>query len=268
MTVSTDIPDVRTAHDPAPQARPQHFAQRRHEIFQTSLMSALLDGVYEDEMTVGEILGHGSFGIGTFNALDGEMVVLDGRAYQLRGDGSVTLPSLDAHSPYAVVTNFVPTVRAELPEHVTRAEAGTYIDRLTESPNYMYALRITGEFEWMTARTVTRQEKPYRPMTQATDEDAMLRFAHTRGTVVGFRTPLYEQGIGVPGCHAHYVDDSRRHGGHILDFRVEHAQVELCICTDLHLRLPLTSEFRQANLAPDDLRAQLEKSEVHSARVA
>jgi acetolactate decarboxylase len=50
----------------------------RHEIFQTSLMSALLDGVYEGEMTVRDLLGHGSFGIGTFNGLDGEMLIVDG----------------------------------------------------------------------------------------------------------------------------------------------------------------------------------------------
>ena len=59
----------------------------RHEFFQTSLISSLMDGVYEDEMTIGELLSHGSFGLGTFNALDGEMVILDGHCYQLRGDG-------------------------------------------------------------------------------------------------------------------------------------------------------------------------------------
>ena len=35
-------------------------AVTRHEIFQTSLISALAQGVYEDEMTLAELLGHGS----------------------------------------------------------------------------------------------------------------------------------------------------------------------------------------------------------------
>ncbi|MFZ2625153.1 MAG: acetolactate decarboxylase [Propionibacterium sp.] len=237
----------------------------RHSLFQTSLMSALLDGVYEDEMTVDELLEHGSFGIGTFNALDGEMVVVDGVAYQLRGDGTVVVAQGAAESPYAVVTDFDSTVTRVAPSDSTRADMGTFIDELTDSPNYMYALRITGRFSWVTARTVTRQEKPYRPMTQATDDDAVLRFEDTFGTVVGFRTPLYEQGIGVPGCHAHFIAEDRTHGGHVLDFELAEGSVELCLCTDLHLRLPLNHEFRRADLSPEDLHSQLEKAEVHSA---
>ncbi|WP_312776999.1 acetolactate decarboxylase, partial [Corynebacterium variabile] len=34
----------------------------RHTIFQNSLMSALLDGIYDGEMSVGELLGKGNFG--------------------------------------------------------------------------------------------------------------------------------------------------------------------------------------------------------------
>lgn len=240
-------------------------APARHTIFQTSLMTALLDGVYEDDMTVDDLLEHGDFGIGTFNSLDGEMIVLDGTAYQLRGDGSARIAPGDEGSPYAVVTEFVPTLERELPADSSRAEIGAFIDALSYSPNYMYALRITGRFSRVTGRTVTRQAKPFKPMTQATDEDAMLAFDDVDGTVVAFRTPLYEQGIGVPGCHAHLIDDSRTRGGHVLDFTLAHGTVQLCVCTDLHLRLPLTPAFREANLAPDDLAAQLHKTEVHSA---
>ena len=50
-------------------------------------MSQLLDGIYDGEMTIGELLSHGNFGVGTFNGLDGEMVVLDGVCYQVRHDG-------------------------------------------------------------------------------------------------------------------------------------------------------------------------------------
>lgn len=239
---------------------------QRHSLFQTSLMAALLDGIYEDDMTVDELLMHGDFGIGTFNALDGEMVVIDGVAYRLRGDGTASVAPLDAATPYAVVTDFVPTVTRTLPPGATRAEAGAAIDAITASANYMYALRITGRFRQVTARTVTRQEKPYRPMTEATDDDAVLQFDDVAGTIVAFRTPLYEQGIGVPGCHAHFIDDDHTHGGHVLDFTLEVGTVELCLCTDLHLRLPLTTEFHDADLTPEDLADQLAKTEQHAGR--
>ncbi|MFT2815542.1 acetolactate decarboxylase [Leifsonia sp. A12D58] len=235
----------------------------RHEIFQTSVMSALLDGVYDDELTVAELLTHGNFGIGTFNALDGEMVILDGECFQLRSDGTVSMPSPEARTPYAVITEFVPGIRRELPDGSLRSDASTFIDHMTVSENYMYALRITGDFEWVRTRTVVKQSKPYRPMVEATDDDAVVRFDDVRGTVVGFRTPLYETGISVPGCHAHFIDDSRSQGGHVLDFKLRSGVAELCLATDLHLRLPMTPAFREANLAPDDLDAQLQKTEMH-----
>jgi len=236
----------------------------RHEIFQTSLMSALLDGVYEGEMTVRDLLGHGSFGIGTFNGLDGEMLIVDGSCYQLRADGGVSKADLGAHTPYAVVTNFVPHIESELPPGVLRAEASDVIDRLTASENYMYALRIDGDFEWIRMRTVVKQQKPYRPMVEATDEDAIVELHDVTGVVVGFRTPLYEQGIGVPGCHAHFITDDRTAGGHVLDFKLRTGRAALCLGTDLRLQLPLTDAFRDANLAPEDLARQLLKTESHA----
>ncbi|MCI4658303.1 acetolactate decarboxylase [Cryobacterium zhongshanensis] len=240
------------------------FTVSRHEIFQTSLMSALLDGVYEGEMTVRDLLGHGSFGIGTFNGLDGEMLILDGSCYQLRADGGVSKADLGAHTPYAVVTNFVPHVESDLPDGALRAEASAFIDHMTSSENYMYALRIDAEFEWITMRTVVKQEKPYRPMVEATDEDAIVELHNVTGTIVGFRTPLYEQGIGVPGCHAHFVTDDRSAGGHVLDFKLKSGHAALCLGTDLRLQLPLTDAFRDANLSPDDLEWQLQKTESHA----
>jgi acetolactate decarboxylase len=240
------------------------FTVSRHEIFQTSLMSALLDGVYEGEMTVRDLLGHGNFGIGTFNSLDGEMLILNGTCYQLRADGTSSKADLGAHTPYAVVTNFVPHIESVLPANVLRAEASTFIDHMTQSENYMYALRIEGDFEWITMRTVVKQQKPYRPMTEATDEDAIVELHNVSGVVVGFRTPLYEQGIGVPGCHAHFVTDDRTAGGHVLDFKLKSGTAALCLGTDLRLQLPMTDAFRDANLSPDDLEAQLKKTESHA----
>ncbi|TFC14622.1 acetolactate decarboxylase [Cryobacterium algoritolerans] len=236
----------------------------RHEIFQTSLMSALLDGVYEGEMTVRDLLGHGSFGIGTFNGLDGEMLIVDGTCYQLRADGGVSKADLGAHTPYAVVTNFVPHIESELPPGVLRTEASEVIDRMTASENYMYALRIDGDFEWIRMRTVVKQQKPYRPMVEATDEDAIVELNDVTGVVVGFRTPLYEQGIGVPGCHAHFITGDRTAGGHVLDFKLRTGRAALCLGTDLRLQLPLTDAFRDANLAPEDLARQLLKTESHA----
>ncbi len=235
----------------------------RHEVFQTSLMSALLDGIYDGEMTVAELLGQGSFGLGTFNGLDGEMIILDGRCWQMRSDGGVRPAKLDARTPFAVVTNFVTDISEAVPEHSLRSDLSKLVDSLTLSPNYLYAVRFTGEFDWITTRTVRRQAKPYRRMVETTDNELTLTFEHVTGVMGGFRTPVYEQGISVPGCHVHFVDDARTRGGHVLDFQMASGTVEVCLGTDLRLSLPRTHEFAEADLAPANLEDELQRTESH-----
>ena len=50
-------------------------------------MSALVDGIYDGSVTVAELLEHGDFGVGTFNHLDGEMVVNEGVCFHLFSSG-------------------------------------------------------------------------------------------------------------------------------------------------------------------------------------
>ena len=235
----------------------------RHLVYQTSLMSALLDGIYDGDTTVATLLEHGDFGLGTFNALDGEMLILDGVCYRMRVDGTVTPAAPDALTPFAVVTEFVPTVSIPVDEPASRDEAVRLINQTLQSANYLYAVRLTGEFEWVRVRAVQRQEKPYQPMSEAIRGEKTLEFGRSTGVVAGFRTPLYGQGIGVPGGHVHYIDAARGHGGHVLDFKLSSGIIEICIGTDLHLELPLTSEFKNADLSPDNLADQIEQTENH-----
>lgn len=233
----------------------------RHLIYQTSLMSALLDGVYDGDTTVATLLEHGDFGLGTFNALDGEMLILDGVCYRMRADGTVDRADDDAHSPFAVVTRFRPSLSIPVTGPTTRDQAVALIQDALESSNYLYAVRLTGEFDRVRVRAVQRQEKPYPPMSEALRDERTLEFGRSPGVVAGFRTPLYGQGIGVPGGHVHYIDGAREHGGHVLDFLMLSGTIEICIGTDLHLALPLTTEFKNAELSPDDLADQVDQAE-------
>jgi acetolactate decarboxylase len=128
-------------------------------------MSALLDGVYDGDMTIGELLSHGEFGLGTFDALDGEMVVTDGVCYQLR-DGAARVATHDQLTPFAVVTTFVPMITSRLPDDASREQVVDAIRGLVRSENYLYAVRITGEFAWVRTRTAARQAKPYPPLRE------------------------------------------------------------------------------------------------------
>ncbi len=235
----------------------------RHGIFQTSLMSALLDGVYDGEMSVAQLLEHGDFGLGTFNALDGEMVVLDGVCYQLHDGGRARIADAKALTPFAVVTRFVPMHRVVLPADSSREQVAAIIGETISSENYLYAIRVTGEFAWVSTRTAARQQQPYPPLREATRNEPVIRFDDVQGIVAGFRTPLYELGIGVPGGHVHFIDNAREQGGHVLDYLCRRGTLEICLGSDLHLSLPLSDAFGRANLAPDDLAEQVQQTENH-----
>jgi hypothetical protein len=79
-----------------------------HSLYQVSTAGALVEGLYQGAVSVGVVREHGDFGLGTFEELDGEMVVLDGIAYRVGGDGAVTVVDDEAGTPFAVVTRFDP----------------------------------------------------------------------------------------------------------------------------------------------------------------
>src|ERR671932_836140 len=79
-----------------------------HTLFQTSTVDALVEGKYEGDISFSELEGRGDFGLGTFDALDGEMVALDGAFYQVRADGRAYEVGKQMKTPFAVVTFFEP----------------------------------------------------------------------------------------------------------------------------------------------------------------
>jgi len=230
-------------------------------VFQVGLMSALLAGVYDGPTTLREVLRHGDLGLGTFNGLDGEMILLDGVCYRMRSDGSIDKPALDERTPFAIVTRFAASASSVIDQPMDRAEVIALAQTMVPSENYLYAVRVTGFFESVVTRTVQRQIPPYRPMREAVGDQSVLTFHSLGGAIAGFRTPLYERGIGVPGGHVHFIDDERRRGGHVLDFRILSGKVEVCVATELDLRLPLDDGFRDADLEPQDLGEQLTATE-------
>ena len=231
------------------------------EVYQTSTMGALLDGVYDGDVTIRELLRHGDFGLGTFNGLDGEMLVVDGVCYQLRGDGSASVADPEQRSPFAVVTWFSPDRTFDVSVPVDRAELKARIDESLPSTNLIVAVRVTGGFSVIRTRTVTEQQRPYRPFTEATEDQQELTFTDVTGTLAGFRMPDYEQGISVAGYHSHFIHADRHQGGHALDYRLTRGTVEIRVRSDLHLSLPRTPEFLAAELNRPDMDSQIRHTE-------
>ncbi len=222
-------------------------------IYQTSLMSALLSGVYEGATTIADLLKKGDFGLGTFNHLDGEMIAFNSRVYQLRADGSASAARPEQRTPFAVMTFFQPQYQHRFAGPAGRDEVHAVIDRQIVSDNQFCALRIDGRFQQVETRTVPCQHRPYKPMMEAVEQQPTFHFDQRDGVLIGFRTPQYMQGINVAGYHEHFITDDRQGGGHVLNYRLTSGVLTFGAISKLVVDLPEHRDFLQANLNPADL---------------
>jgi acetolactate decarboxylase len=224
----------------------------RETLTQISTIDALLNGVYDGVMTIGELKEYGDFGIGTFEALDGEMLVLDGVVYQVRADGAAYVMDNEDETPFASVTYFDSDYSAELPEGMNYAELQEYLDSLLPTENIFYAFKISGSFSYMKTRSVPAQEKPYPPLVEVTQNQPEFEFGSVEGTIVGFRCPSFVDGVNVPGYHLHFLTADKDAGGHILDFNITQAEVSIDYTSEFRMILPgEDSDFYKLNLEAD-----------------
>jgi acetolactate decarboxylase len=221
-------------------------------LYQVSTIDALMQGVYDGVQPVGEIKKHGDFGIGTFEALEGEMIVLDGVVYQAKSDGMIYLVPNNATSPFATVTHFAPDFNATTGRLMNFSEFSTEMNTRLPSQNMIYAVLMQGTFPHMKVRAIPAQQKPYPTLTDAAKNQSVYNYADVRGTVVGFYTPVFFKGINVAGYHLHFISDDRRTGGHILDFTVPaNATVEYDITPGFAMQLPTSGAFTGVDLSQD-----------------
>jgi acetolactate decarboxylase len=230
-------------------------------LVQVSTIDALLAGLYDGVMPCKRLIEHGNHGLGTFDHLDGEMVVLDGRVYQITSDGRVKMPPLSLTTPFAAVMDFSPEKTAFL-------EAGTdydglrgIVDAAVNSPNVIVGIRVEGRFRSMTTRSVPAQEKPYPPLVAVAEHQPVFHMSDVAGTLVGFRSPEYVAKIGVPGYHLHFLSKDRARGGHVLNFVLGGGTVKIDVCRRFLLLLPGPgTAFDKADLTASRS-AELEKVE-------
>ncbi|HEY9073255.1 MAG TPA: acetolactate decarboxylase [Desulfobaccales bacterium] len=237
------------------------LAADRDLLFQTSTLQALMNGVYDGDCSFGELERHGNFGLGTFDALDGEMVAVDGKFYQVKSDGKAYPVNPSQKTPFGEVTFFKAEKVFDLSEPLDLAQLEQRLLSQMPSGNFPWALKITGKFSYVKTRSVPPQTRPYPPLVEVAKRQAVFEFKDVDGVIVGFYHPKYLAGINVAGYHCHFLAHDRRAGGHLLDCRIKQVRVELEQLEDFSLRLPETAAFSRTDLSGDKKREieQVEK---------
>ncbi|MGH2955894.1 MAG: acetolactate decarboxylase, partial [Solirubrobacterales bacterium] len=148
---------IRALHVEALRRDQLHAEREPHLLFQASTIGALLGGAYEGDVSFGELAKHGDLGLGTLNALDGEMIALDGRFYRADLDGGVSEVAPATRTPFAVLTWFQPTVELELAGPLSHEQLVERLDAALPPGTQACAVRVDGSFELIRARSVPRQ---------------------------------------------------------------------------------------------------------------
>lgn len=237
-------------------------AADRDTIFQTAPIDALMAGVYDGDYPVGELKRQGDIGIGTLNALDGELACVDGRMFQVRADGAVCPVPDSARTPFTMITWLDRDMTLKAVSATNLDAFCRSLDLSLPSANLFFVIRADGEFEAVKTRSVPKQAKPYRPLIEAAKDQTVFEFKNVKGTLIGFRCPAYVKGINVPGYHFHFLTEDRKGGGHVLDLRVSGLEVSLDPSDSLYLAVPRDSDFLKVNLSID---RQQELHRVESA---
>ena len=229
----------------------ENLFNQKDTLTQVSTIDALLSGVYDGEMTIKELKKYGDLGLGSFNSLDGEMLAIDGRFYQVTSDGRAKQADINMKTPFAAVTFFEVDRRVNLRHGVNFNSLKEQMDNMILTPNIFYAIRIKGVFKAMKTRSVPKQSKPYEPLKEIVRNQPVFNFKNVKGTMVGFRCPPYVKGINVPGYHLHFLTEDGKAGGHVLEFMVQEAVLEVDETSRFSIILPQNKAFYDADLTSD-----------------
>jgi acetolactate decarboxylase len=212
-------------------------SERDDELFQVGTLATLSAGGFDGSVPVDDLVDHGDFGLGTFDGLDGELVVLDGVVYQVPASGTPQEVDDGLTTPFAAVTTWDSDSRHEFPDPMSCADLQTAVDQLVDAGT-PYAVKVSGEFSTLLTRSVGRQTSPYQPLADVLEGQVEFPLEQVTATMVGFRLPDYMAESNAAGYHFHAVTEDRDAGGHVLDCQTADVTVELDAIDTWQVELP------------------------------
>ena len=221
-------------------------------LYQVALLQSLVQGYYDGIVTVGELKQHGDTGIGTFEGVNGEMIVLDGVVYQADADGSIATPSDEETVPFSNVTFFdtdeTLTLSGIADMAALQEAMNGVVNRL--GANCFYMVNLEGTFDSIKVRSEYKQEKPYRALDVALAEDQTeFDYEDVSGTIVGLYCPDYMGGLNTPGWHFHFINEDLTRGGHVLQVSVGEAEAAFDMTDGFEMALSRDTVFQDMELA-------------------
>ncbi|MGO2082174.1 acetolactate decarboxylase [Vagococcus sp.] len=232
------------------------------KLYQHGTLGALMAGLMHGTTQIKEILKQGDLGIGTLHGLDGEVIVLNGEAYQGRSDGALLKLTGEEWTPYAAVTSFKADETFYISHLSSDYQVKEKIIQTAQSENIFLAIKMTGIFKNMHFRIMPKQQAPYRRLVEVSKEQPEFFNQEIEGTIVGFYTPTIFQGVSAAGFHWHFISSDKKQGGHILDFELSHGSCDISYIDELIQNLPLNDpDFRKKKIDYQNVAQEIEIAE-------
>ncbi|CAK1222669.1 Alpha-acetolactate decarboxylase (AlsD) [Fructobacillus fructosus] len=217
-------------------------------VVQFGTMQMLVESLLDGFVTAKDVLASGNTGIGTGAGVDGELIMLDGVAYQVDVHGHVNKVADDFPIAFGDVhqADFKPLKHFD---NITLDDLQKEILKEVGTENLFFAVKMTGEFKTVETRAAAKSEKPYPGLGEIAKTQVIFDKDDVKGTMVGYFTPLVFQGVGVPGFHQHFLSDNLDFGGHVLGATLKSVDVSIQILSGVTINLPTNNEdYKKADL--------------------
>ena len=216
-------------------------------MYQVSTLQALAMGYTKAVVTVDEVLRHGDTGLGTFENVNGEMIVADGVCFRATADGTVVKAPRELGVPFCSVSQLRGEETFTL-KAVSNIEAlkAALTQRIEEGfgLNSIHMVRIDGAFERICARSESGKSTHHvtlKDILQNNQRD--FAFDDIEGALICVYYPDYMDGINAPGWHLHFLSADRTRGGHVFDCALRRATARLDKISRIRIQLPLSPAF-------------------------
>ncbi len=218
-------------------------------LFQVSTLTGLERGLFYPVTTVGQMRQNGNIGVGAFEGMDGELLIIDGQAYNAMYSGKVVPVEDNSPIGYGAVAVLTANRTESMQNVPSYNQLQKSLEQLLPNKNIFYVFKIQATFNYLKVRSTAKQEKPYPGLAVVVKNQSTFEFNNIKGTLIGFRCPAYIQGVYAPGFHLHFISEDRQKGGHVLEANVADLTAQIGYLTQMHLLLPDNEATRTMDMS-------------------
>lgn len=242
-------------------------AQDKETVYQVALLQSLAMGYFDGSISVKDLKTHGDTGIGTFEGLNGEMIVLDGVVYRANQACKINVMGDKETVPFSNVTFFEKDFSVKLADVPSKAALEKNLNELVgkNGRNSFYMVKIPADFNEILVRSESGQEEPYPTLVEALKTQNEISPQNISGTIVGLYCPDFMSSLNSTGWHFHFISSDKKIGGHVLELDLKRGEAQFDKTDKFSMGLPTKKNFSALNFNTD-LKEDIRKAEQDSQR--